>query len=394
MDQETEEEKVTEITREEQLRDGGSVIKLAQSMIEDLTGQRVVAPIANDIAGEMEQPRRPVKYPYRRVKAERTRLRMRAAKLRKLKQTETDEKRLSALKVKLQAGDPNDPMYKRRLAAAKKTVAMATSLPVIARQKWANPEFQKEMEEKGHTYNPALYKGWLPFEVAKRIQKELIGARSRGEYEFLVKLYELRFLPCRPDSVYAEEWAGWSDFLGTVNVFAVTGARQAPIKLEEYRPFYEALTFARSMKIATLKQWRVACKDGRIPLDVPMDPHKVYSDQFVSWDHWLGTNTALDKVTGKVVVPDIWVLYRDGRDDAFWWAKMSADKYSAFAQTPEIAIERAYQFEGELANQVWDIIDKLSEPYENDKRERFIENPQSFGIIKSELDNILKWSNV
>ena len=144
MDQETEEEKVTEITREEQLRDGGSVIKLAQSMIEDLTGQRVVAPIANDIAGEMEQPKRPVKYPYRRVKAERTRLRMRAAKLRKLKQTETDEKRLSALKVKLQAGDPNDPMYKDWLLQRKlwlwrhpfRLLLARSGLTLSSRKKW------------------------------------------------------------------------------------------------------------------------------------------------------------------------------------------------------------------------------------------------------------------
>lgn len=359
-------------------------------MIEDLTGRSVHPYIASDIADEMDLPKSPVKYPYVRVAEQRARKRARAKKERRARKTLTNEQRLTALKIKLQAGDPNDPTYEKRLATAKKTVALATSLPVIARQKWANPEFQKEMEEKGHNYNPARYRGWMPFDVAQRVQREVIGARSRGEYEFFVKLYDLRFLPCRPDAVY-DEWVGWTEFLGTSNTF---GSRIiTDVKHEDYRPFYEALIFARSLKLKTRKAWREACKAGEVPMDIPLDPHHVYNDAFVSWEHWLGLNTALDKITGKVVVPDLWVLYRDGRTDAFWWAKMSDDKYDAFSKTDQISIARTYVFEGELSKQVWTILDSYSEPYEDDQRERYIDDPTKFEQVRSELDSILKWSN-
>ena len=379
-------------TREELRRDAPDVGETAVEVIEELTGLKVNPVLAADIVGVMPSPKKKLQRPYIRDKAKRARDKAHAKRARRKAKVDMDEVRLSRLKVKLLAGDPSHPLYAKRLASAQKSVKLATSLPVVARQKWANPEFQAEMEQKGHKYNPAQYKGWMPFDVARRVQQEVVGARSRGEYEFFVKLYELKFLPARPDRVYEEEWQGWSDFLGVLNTFG--RGIYVPVNQEEYRPFYEALTFVRSLKLTSPSQWRQACIDKRVPIDIPLDPHLVYPDQFVSMEHWLGLNTALDKVTGKVVVAnDVWVLYRDGRPDAFWWAKMSADKYAGFVQLDNITVERTYLFEGELSERVWQILDEFSEQYEDDKRERFISSHAVFNHIKSELDNILKWSH-
>lgn len=365
-------------------RTANGVSRYVIDTVQDLLGEKINATQASDVAMVMpsvKNKKAPKYYRSKQMKSAARRARKRKA------QVAEDEVKLAALKAKLYAGDPNHPMYEARLAAAKKRVGQAMSLPVVARQKWGNPKFQEEMEEKGHRYNPAKYNGQLPFEMAKYVQKEIIGAKSRGEYEFFVKLYDLIFLPARPDRCYEEEWKGWSDFLGIYNTF---GATLKNVEEGAYRSFFDALTVARSIKAKNVDEWKAACVEGRVPLDVPIDPHNVYPE-FVDMDHWLGLNTALDLVTGKVEVKEVWVLYRDGRMDACWWAKMSDIKLEEFVKLEGIQVERVYEFEGHLAEEVWKILDRLSDPYEDDRRERYLSGPQTFGAIKAELDNILKW---
>ena len=163
------------------------------------------------------------------------------------------------------------------------------------------------------------------------------------------------------------------------------------VKPDEYRSFYEALTFARSLKLKNIKEWQAACKRGDVPIDIPIDPHNVYPNDFVSIEHWLGTDRAVDVVTGKAVpTDDVWVLYGDGRDDACWWAKMSLTKYREFKTIDAITPHRVYEFEGELADRVWEIFDALSTVYEEDTRERYLEG-NALQLIVERLDVILKW---
>ncbi len=380
---------------EQALRERGDVgvDNIAQEIIEQLTGISVVPEVATDVAGAMRKKTK-MKRPYirNRTKSGRVKAQIRrTAKKVRENRLLADERRLAELKAQLQAGDPNAPNYAVRLASAKKSIGLSVSLPHIARQKWNNPEFQQKMFDRGFTYDPAKLKGWMPFDLAKRVQKEVLGAKSRGEYEFYIKLFNILFLPARPDAVYTQDWQGWSDFLGTINVF---GFGEASIDPANYRPFYEALSFVRGLKLKTAKQWQKACKDGTVPLDIPVAPHKVYGDQFVSIEHWLGSDTGLDKIVNKAGNDSVWVLYTDGRPDAFWWAKMSTDKYDAFSKLDAVQIARVYVFEGHLADKVWQTIEAHSEQYEDDRRERFISAPTVVGVVRSELDAILQWSNV
>lgn len=378
------------MSREEDIRHAADVRITASEVIEDLTGQDIPITLVNDVLDNMPAKTKRF-HPYIPIGERRTRAKAQAKRQRRKRKMQTDEQRLSALKIKLMSGDPNHPHYDKRMAHAKKNIALATSLPSIARQKWANPTFQKEMEEKGFVYDPASYRGWLPYEDAKAIQRKLIRAKSRGEYEFFVKLFELKFLPARPDRVYEEEWEGWSDFLGTINQFR--SARVETVDPSEYRSFYDALTFARSLKLKSAKQWREACKDGKVPLDVPMDPHNVYPDQFVDIEHWLGTTPAIAAVleTPTKVLQYYWVMYQDGRMNNFWFTKMQSDKYEAFVQLPQITVIRTYMFEGELAEAVWEVIERMSSQEEDDRRERYVDSLTTIGEIRVELDSILMW---
>lgn len=374
--------------REESIREIDKSSLIMRDMVKDIMGKDIPPMAASDLnsllpIGSDDAPTKTVRSEQATRKSQRrgNKLARRRAKLRE------EEEKFSALMIKLKAGDPTAPEYEGRLKSARHSTRLREELPKAAQKKWANKDFQEKMEERGFTYNCADWKGWLPYEVAKDLQQRLIGAKSRGEYEVYMKLFVIRFLPARPDRVYGEHWKGWNDFLGTVNIF---GANRRIVNPAEYRSFYESLTFARSLKLKNLKQWQAACKDGRVPIDIPMDPHNVYPNDFVDIAHWLGTTKAVEVVRGKTIAREVWVLYTDGREDACWWAKMSVDKYADFRVLDGIKVVRAYEFEGEQAAIVWEIFDELSEVYEEDMRERLIGRGALFEITER-LDAILKW---
>lgn len=374
--------------REDTLRNIEGNDLVLRDIVEDLTGKVLLPGAATDLnsllpPGEDEAPTKTIRSQQSTRKSTRrnNKLDKRRAKLK------GEEEKFSNLMIRLKAGDPSAHGYEERLKSAKHSTRLREELPKAAQKKWANKEFQQKMEDRGFTYNCAEWKGWLPYEVARELQQKMIGAKSRGEYEVYMKLFTIRFLPARPDRVYGESWKGWNDFLGTVNIF---GKHRQIVDPSEYRSFYEALTFARSLKLRNLKQWQAACRDGRVPLDVPIDPHNVYPNEFVDIAHWLGTTKAVEVVRGKAIAREVWVLYTDGREDACWWAKMSVDKYADFAVLDGIKVVRAYEFEGEHATSVWVIFDALSEVYEEDMRERLIGRGALFEITER-LDAILKW---
>ena len=85
-----------------------------------------------------------------------------------------------------------------------------------------------------------------------------------------------------PPKIYkGAGWQGWGHWLGTGNV--QSGARQ-------FLPFGEALVVAQSLELATQKEWKVWCKEGKRPATMPFDPPRIYKNAgWQGWGHWLGT---------------------------------------------------------------------------------------------------------
>ena len=53
-------------------------------------------------------------------------------------------------------------------------------------------------------------------------------------------------------------------------------------------PFGEALVVARSLRLASEKEWRLWCKSGARPSNVPSNPNAVYKhDGWLGNKHWL-----------------------------------------------------------------------------------------------------------
>ena len=68
--------------------------------------------------------------------------------------------------------------------------------------------------------------------------------------------------------------------------------------------FGEALAAARSLGLAGEKKWRVWCKAGMCPANVPRCPALVYKDAgWQGWGHWLGTGNQSSKAKKQQFLP-------------------------------------------------------------------------------------------
>jgi len=154
-------------------------------------------------------------------------------------------------------------------------------------------------------------------------------------------------IPATPDTVYKNEWIGYSDWLGYINPRSsyqtfvsfkkakrVTktlnintrhewqeyaknnglppgipvspnlvykkewqdwpdflGTKKADSKYGKYLDFKDAKNYLKKLKLYGSKGWFNFCKSGKKPLDLPSHPEKVYSDQWRGWIDWTGIDT-------------------------------------------------------------------------------------------------------
>ena len=89
-------------------------------------------------------------------------------------------------------------------------------------------------------------------------------------------------MPATPDKTYKHDgWQGYGHWLGTGNL---AGGRKVA-----FLPFKQALLYARSLKLKSGKDWRVWCKSGARPVNIPSNPDVTYEhDGWQGYRHWLG----------------------------------------------------------------------------------------------------------
>jgi superfamily II DNA or RNA helicase len=122
--------------------------------------------------------------------------------------------------------------------------------------------------------------GFRPFLEARQFVRSL-GLRSRTEWEAKVGTLPPD-IPKVPSQAYRKDgWTGWGDWLGTGTV--QTSQRT-------YRTFVDAREFVHDLKLKSWKEWRAACRERRLPRDIPSDPKRVYElAGWISTGDWLGT---------------------------------------------------------------------------------------------------------
>ena len=121
-----------------------------------------------------------------------------------------------------------------------------------------------------------------PFSRARTYVRRL-NLKSKNEWTAFTKSGNLPGdIPTNPARVYANEgWGGFGDWLGTGTV--------APF-LRRFRPFSEARTFARSLKLKNQSEWQAFAKSCDRPTDIPTAPSMAYKDDgWAGLGDWLGT---------------------------------------------------------------------------------------------------------
>ena len=131
-------------------------------------------------------------------------------------------------------------------------------------------------------------KTFLPFGEALAVAQSLKLANQFEWKEWCKEGMRPPDVPALPSQVYENDgWQGWVHWLGSGNIK----------KPSKFAPFGQALAFAQSLGLASAKEWKVWCKEGRRPPNVPSHPDRAYKDGgWQGWGHWLGTsNTAPSK---------------------------------------------------------------------------------------------------
>ncbi len=140
---------------------------------------------------------------------------------------------------------------------------------------------------------------WRPFDEARAFAQSL-KLKSKDEWFAFCKGKVPRRkplavdIPASADKTYADNgWVSWGDWLGTGRVAD---------QFREYRPFREARTFVRKLKLKNDAEWRAFSKGrlpyaGRLPSDIPACPNRTYAGKgWKGLGDWLGTGRVANRL--------------------------------------------------------------------------------------------------
>ena len=128
---------------------------------------------------------------------------------------------------------------------------------------------------------------WMPFEEAREYLKSF-KFQSQNEFWEAHKKGEMRkVIPYSAHQTYINQgFTTYSDFLSYSGLF------------RERLGYNEAKEIIRKLGITTLTQWRQACKDNVIPLEIPYRPDSYYKDSgWVNWSVWFDKKSKNDFYT-------------------------------------------------------------------------------------------------
>jgi len=132
----------------------------------------------------------------------------------------------------------------------------------------------------GYVHGPL--RNYKSFKDARKVVRKL-KLKSTAEWlEYNSSGKKPDDIPSNPRTTYRDSgWISMGDWLGTG--YVGTHARS-------FRKFKSARDFVRKLKLSGQKDWNAYCKSGKIPNDIPTNPHRTYKDSgWISMGDWLGT---------------------------------------------------------------------------------------------------------
>lgn len=162
---------------------------------------------------------------------------------------------------------------------------------------------------------------FLPFKEAREYIRNLhlknVAQWQNYYQEKIEGLQKPDNIPWNPQKIYAEQWKGIKDWLGT-----------------NWKDFHEAREFVRNLGLGGQIEWRLYCKnelDGyeEKPIDIPATPTIVYENLgWIDMSDWLGTERKRKTTHGEV--DDTWLSYEDAKEYVHSLKLSSYDEWKAY----------------------------------------------------------------
>lgn len=201
-------------------------------------------------------------------------------------------------------------------------------------------------------------KGYLTYNEAKiAVQARCI--KHRAHYIRWHRGENIQFVPPFPYRYY-KEWVSWNDFLNTDTVFGKKGDKQT------YRPYWEAVRWLQANSLTTWDLYKAACKEGRVPVDIPRYPWRVYSE----YDATVFFNKSLVRKLEIIEGGKYWMMVRmEGEPEGvLWFLKCSRDEVK-----DDWKVMKVWEYEAELESVVWQVLERMSSEY-GEREQRLCSN--------------------
>lgn len=126
-------------------------------------------------------------------------------------------------------------------------------------------------------------KEWPPFVTARAFVHTLRLPNMRAWQLWSKSGERPTDIPSDPNQVYAGiGWQSWEDWLGKPR--DPGGGRR-----RSWRQFEAARTSVQKLRLRSRAAWRIWCKSGQRPADIPSNPQRTYATcGWRSWTDWLG----------------------------------------------------------------------------------------------------------
>ena len=186
--------------------------------------------------------------------------------------------------------------------------------------------------------------------------------RLKRQYEWKAYCnsgYKPDFIPHNPEKIYKKKrwfnlsgWIDWKDWLG-VNI--------EKSKKRKYLHFKEAKEFVHTLNLKDSNEWKVYCKSGYKPSQIPSSPNGIYKKKFEGLGDWLGNGRTRNKTYRS---------YKEAREFVRSLGLKSRKEWQEYCKSgnkPDDIPERP-----------WEIYEKTR--IENQKKSRVIKNSKK--IIK------------
>ncbi|MEX2192497.1 MAG: hypothetical protein WD717_03860 [Nitrosarchaeum sp.] len=115
---------------------------------------------------------------------------------------------------------------------------------------------------------------YLSFDESRQYVQKLNLDNEKDWKKYCILGSKPENIPLNPKKEYPFEWTSWSDWLGTTK--------------KKYLDYNEAKKFVINLELENEKEWKLFCKSGSLPNNIPGDPKKVYTSEWKDFSDWLG----------------------------------------------------------------------------------------------------------